>query len=184
MADPGAMAGSVQLQAWNNVIIGTKLPAVRMNSSATSFDVTIAYNTIYNAMTSNSGTGNGYFRNEWNGSGSIRIYDNLLAIGASTVSGTTWFYDYSASSSGWVFRNNLYWDAGRGLPAFTADTTRIVGDPKFTNATGGDFSLQTGSPAVDKALQSTPMSVGDDLTALDTRPSGAANDVGAMELQQ
>jgi hypothetical protein len=185
IADPGANAGSVQLQAWNNVIIGTQLPAIRMSSSALSFDVTFAYNTIYNAMTTNSGSGNGYFRNEWNGnSGAIRAYNNLLAIGANTVSGTTWFFDYSGKSSAWAFRNNLYWDNGRGLPAFTADPTRVVGDPKFTNVTTEDLTLQSGSPAIDKALQSTPMTVGDDFTALVPRPSGSANDIGAAEFKQ
>jgi hypothetical protein len=59
-----------------------------------------------------------------------------------------------------------------------------VGDPKFTNVTTEDLTLQSGSPAIDKALQSTPMTVGDDFTALVPRPSGSANDIGAAEFKQ
>jgi hypothetical protein len=182
ISDPGAGTGQVELRAWNNVIMGTKLPPVRMNSTATTMDITLAYNTIYNAMVSNSGSGNGYFRNEGRGSGAIRVFDNLLAFGASTIGGTSWFYDYSGSSAGWTFKNNLYWDAGRGVAAPSSDTAKVSGDPKFVNAGAGDLSLSATSPAVDKATQALSFTVSDDFTALLTRPLGAANDIGAFEL--
>ena len=182
ISDAGALTGKVELQAWNNVIMGTKLPPFRMASSATSMDITFAYNTIYNAMVSNSGTGNGYFRNEWFGTGAIRIYDNVLSQGAGTVAGTRWFFDYSGTSSGWTFRNNLYWDAGRGV-ALPADPAALSGDPKFTNAAGGDLSLLASSPAIDKALQAVPFTITDDFSGV-SRPSGSANDVGAFERAQ
>jgi len=183
IGDAGALTGKVELQAWNNVIIGTKLPPFRMASSATSMDITFAYNTIHNAMVSNSGSGNGYFRNEWFGSGAIRIYNNVLSQGASTVAGTQWFFDYSGTSSGWTFKNNLYWDAGRGV-ALPADPAALRGDPKFTNAAGGDLSLLASSPAIDKALQAVPFTITNDMTAKVARPSGPANDVGAFERAQ
>ena len=183
IGDAGALTGRVELQAWNNVIMGTKLPPFRMASSATSMDITFAYNTIHNAMVSNSGSGNGYFRNEWFGSGAIRIYNNVLSQGASTVAGTRWFFDYSGTSSGWTFRNNLYWDAGRGV-ALPADPAALSGDPRFANAAGGDLSLLASSPAIDKALQAVPFTITHDLAAKVARPSGPANDVGAFERSQ
>jgi hypothetical protein len=182
--DSGSLNGQLELKAWNNVIIGTKLPPVRTNSTYKTIDYTFAYNTIYNAMTSNSGSGNGYFRNEDQGVGAIRIYNNLLAIGPQTITGTSWFFDYSGKSSGWSFKNNLYWDAGRGLSVPSSDTAKVVGDPQFVNATLGNLALSATSPALNKALQAIPFTITDDLTGLIVRPSGSANDIGAFELVQ
>jgi len=135
-------------------------------------------------MVSNSGSGNGYFRNEGKGSGAIRVYDNLLAFGSSTVSGTDWFYDYSGTSSGWTFRSNLYWDLGRGVGTAPGDTTGVSGDPRFTNAATADLSLQAGSPAIDHAAQVLSFTISDDLTGLVARPSGTGSDIGAFERAQ
>ncbi len=183
IADNGAYAGRVECRAWNNVITGTRLPPIRMNSTATQMDATFAHNTIHQAMVSFSGSGNGYFRNEGLGAAPrvIRVYDNLLSIGPATIAGTTWFSDQSGSSGGWSFRNNLYWDAGRGLPGFTADTSRVIGDPRFVNPAAGDLSLSAASPAIDAARQALPFTIGDDATGTVARPQGAANDIGAYE---
>lgn len=184
ISDVGSVGATVvEAQAYNNVIIGTKLPAFRMSSSAKSIDATFAYNTIYNAMVSNSGSGNGFFRNEWNGSGNIRIYNNILSFGGKTVSGTNWFYDYSGSSSGWTFKNNLYWDMNRGVAAPSSDTSKVVGDPMFTNAAANDLTLQSSSPAIGKAVQSLPFSIISDLTGALLRTAGAVADLGALERQ-
>ena len=176
IADGGDNNGKVELRAWNNVIIGTQLPPVRTSASPNTFDVTIAYNTIYAAMTAPSGTGAGYFRNEYKGSGAIRIYDNLLVQTAATTSGTQWFYDYSGTSSGWTFRDNLYW----GATALGSDSSAVSGDPVFTNAATGDFSLGASSAAIGKATQALPFTVNDDFTGMVARPASAA-DLGAFE---
>jgi hypothetical protein len=182
IADAGAQAGSVELQAWNNVIIGTQLPPVRMNSSATNFDVTFAYNTLYDAMTSNSGSGNAYFRNESPAAGgAIRVFDNLLAFGSHTTAAADWFVDNTGQAAAWQFANNLYWDTGRGVPALTEDATAVVSDPMFTDAANEDLSLAAGSAAIDAAVKATPITVNDDFTAVVARPSGPANDIGAFE---
>lgn len=180
--DSGSVNGKLELRAWNNVIIGTNLPPVRTNSTVDTIDYTFAYNTIYNAMKTNSGSGNGYFRNEGQGIGNIRIYNNLLAIGPQTVTGTEWFYyDYTLDVSGWSFKNNLYWDASRGVEVPVMDAAKVESDPLFTNASNGNLTLQTTSPAVDKALQAIPFTLSDDITGL-ARPNGMANDIGAFEL--
>jgi hypothetical protein len=185
ISDAGSEGASVvEYRAWNNVIKGTRLPPFRTNSTARAVDITFAHNTVYDAMVSNSGSGNGYFRNEDRGVGSVRIFNNLLAIGPRTVNsgdGFQWFFDYSGNSGGWSFKNNLYWDAGRGVATPAADGAKVVGDPKFTNAAAGDLSLQAASPAVNKALQALPFAVVDDFTAATARPQGGVSDIGAFE---
>jgi hypothetical protein len=110
-----------------------------MASSATSMDITFAYNTIHNAMVSNSGSGNGYFRNEGTGTGAIRIYDNVLCRAPPRWRhGVVLNFD---TSSGWTFRNNLYWDAG-GV-ALPGDPAALSGD-EATNAAGGDLCCAGG----------------------------------------
>ncbi len=182
VADTGSINGQLELKAWNNVIIGTKLPPVRTNTTFTAIDYTFAYNTVYDAMTTNSGSGNGYFRNEDQGRGAIRIYNNLLAIGPRTVAGTDWFFDYSNQSAGWTFKNNLYADAGRGMAVPVMDTAKVTAsDPQFVDAVAKNLALKAGSPALDKALQPIPFTLVDDFAG-QARPSGAANDIGAFEL--
>jgi hypothetical protein len=184
IGDAGALTGRVELQAWNNVIMGTKLPPFRMASSATSMDITFAYNTIHNAMVSNSGSGNGYFRNEGLGTGAIRIYNNVLSQGAATVAGTEWFYDYSDTSGGWTFRNNLYWDAGAAR-RFRVDPQRCRATRSSANAAGGDLSLPRQQPrhrqgAAGRAVHDHRRHK----SAKVARPSGSANAVGASERGQ
>jgi len=181
IADAGSVDGQVELRAWNNVIVGTRLPAVRMNSTASTMDITIAYNTIYNAMVSDSGTGNGYFRNEDQGRGAIRVYDNVLALGPNTTADTQWFYDYSGDSGGWLFSNNLYWDSGRNVPPIASDGAAVAADPQFVSAASGNFALSSGSPALGKALQAIPFAVTDDFTGKPLRPVGGVNAIGAFE---
>lgn len=158
VSDEGSEGSSrVEYRAWNNVIIGTKLPPVRMKSTAKLLDMSFANNTIYNAMTSNSGGGNGYFRNEGQGDGEVRVYNNVLAIGSQTIGGTRWVVDAGSASARWRFADNLYWDAGRGVKPPSDDAMKVAADPQFVHAPGGDLRLQATSPAVgNKARQSQP----------------------------
>lgn len=181
VSDVGSSNGRVELAAWNNVIIGTRLPPLRMNSTAASIDLVIVHNTIYDAMTAWSGTGNSLIRNEGSGKGTVTIANNVLAFGPRTVRGATWFIDRADQAHGWSFRGNLYWDEGRGLAAPALDTQRVVGNPRFTDAPGRDLVPKQPSFAIDKALQPNPFRVDDDLTGRVRRPVGAASDIGAFE---
>jgi hypothetical protein len=179
IGDTGAPNGRVELQAWNNVIVSTRLPPVRMKSSANRFNVTIAYNTIVDAMTSDTGT-NAYFRNEGHSAGAVRILNNLLAFGPHTHEDTVWFNDRWGDSTGWVFGNNLYWPAGRRLAPQRGDGLPVEGDPRFSDPVRGQFSPATGSPALWRALLPTPMLVDDDLWNRPRQRSGN-NDIGAIQ---
>lgn len=186
-ADVGAGIGDLSFRAWNNVFINTPLAPMRLNTTTATSDVTYAFNTAYNCCTESSGTGNGYFRNEGNqGAGHVvRAYNNILAFGPDTIPGCQWMADYSGQSSGYDFKRNLYWANGQ-TPTNLADSLAIYGDPKFTDPSAKDFSLQTDSPAANAGTQALPtgFSVDDDFTVLASRKFGGAPEIGAYEIGQ
>jgi hypothetical protein len=179
LGDNGARDGRVELQAWNNVIVGTRLSPVRMKSSAGQFDVTIAYNTIVDAMTGDAGA-NAYFRNEGQGAGAVRVLDNLLALGPRTATDTDWFNDRWGSSPGWVFGNNLYWAPGRRLGPQRGDGVPVEGDPKIGDPVAAGLVPGSGSAALHRALLPTPMAVTDDFWNRPRQRNGN-NDIGAFQ---
>jgi VCBS repeat-containing protein len=187
VADSGPTgAGTVDFQAWNNIIIGTGLPALRLNTNTPTGTVVYAFNTIYDCARTVT-PGNAMVRNDGNqGAGhSVLLYNNIICFGPNTTAGSTWMSDTSGQSSGYQWRRNLYY-AGTQTPpnpATLGDTLAIVADPKFNNPSGGDFSLQSSSPAVNAGTQPLPtgMNVFDDYTSLGTRKLGGAPDVGALE---
>jgi hypothetical protein len=174
-------ADELEARAWDNVILRTQLPAFRLNSSAATQDVVFAFNTVYDAMTTFSGTGNGLLRNEGTGdapAASVRILDNLLALGPDTTPDTGWFSDESGTSSGWSFSGNLYFDAGRGLAPVASDALASSGDPLFADAAAGDLHPAADGPARGAARAAVPFPVADDLLGA-VRP--AAPDAGALQ---
>lgn len=132
-ADVGSEAGRYEGDNWFNTIIGTHLPPLRVNASQPDQALVFRRNTVYNCMTTFSGTGNGYVRNEGVGSSSGTIRNqfnaNVFAVGANTVSGTNWFHDAgtpSATPTTYSFVGNTYYANGTGIAAMTDDSTRIV----------------------------------------------------------
>jgi hypothetical protein len=195
-----AKAGSYEGQHWNNVIIGTGLPPIRISSTAPNQSLSFSFNTLWNCMTTNSGTGNGYFRAESYASGpgmtvQNLYFNNIVAFGPKTTASTQFMFDatsgvvngvsYGVTPTTWSFKNNLYFAAGQApaAPSTIGDTSGVVGDPRFANSAGGAFSLGAGSPARDAAVyepagQTAPA---DDFTTLIARPAGAKPDIGAYE---
>ena len=72
--------------------------------------------------------------------------------------------------------------AGSGNAPAPGSGTNVTGDPLFTNSGAGDFTLQPGSPLIDRGSNAL-VAGGLDLAG-NTRVSGAAPDIGAFELQQ
>lgn len=183
--------GTYQGQHWNNVIIGTALPPIRINSTQPSQQLWFAYNTVYDCMTTVSGTGNAYVRSEGFGNGTNVhnvFYDNIFAFATGTVAGTRWFASVggvAATTSSYDFKSNLYFSAGQSptAPGTIGDTLPVVGDPLFSDATHSDFSLSATSPAIAQSKQPLPggFSVTDDFTSLKARPMGGYPDIGAFE---
>ncbi|MFZ6658950.1 choice-of-anchor Q domain-containing protein [Undibacterium sp. TJN19] len=179
--------GTYEAQSWNNVITGTKLYPIRINSTATTQNMWFAYNTVYNAMTGASGN-KAYIMDEGFGSGAgirNKFYNNIFAFGPDTQAGTTWLIDYSTPSTttSYDFKQNLYFSNGQtvALPAVLGDNLAISASPQFRNASTGDYSLLATSPAADAATQAGLFVVNDDI--LNTlRPQGTSKDIGAFEL--
>ncbi len=80
--------------------------------------------------------------------------------------------------------HNLWFGAG-AAPA--ADASSLNTDPKYVNPASGDLHLQSGSPAIDKAVPATP-TLAQPLPVTDfdsvTRPQGSGYDLGAFEFDQ
>lgn len=187
--DVGAQQGQLDARIFCNMIIGTGLPPFHTGTTTATSDVVVAFNTIYNCNTLPNG-GNAMMRNDgWQHlpDHSWKFIDNIFAFGPNTAAGTAWLNDTSGFSSGISWSRNLYFVNGdTTAPAPTMDSLAVVGDPKFTNPAGGDFSLQPSSPAINSGTQPLPagMTVGDDYTGQMSRTAGGAPDLGCFEYAQ
>ncbi len=111
------------------------------------------------------------------GSTATTTYGNLVTGTANDIS--------VANSSVTESSDYDFFDSTAGTPSFPAgsEAHRVVGNPMFTNAAGGDYSLQSTSPAINVV----PTSVVSPAVATDirgfTRPSANIYDAGAYEFQ-
>jgi hypothetical protein len=182
-----AKAGTYSGMIWDNVIIGTGLPPLRINSTQPTQQLWFAYNTVYDCMTTSSGSGNGYVRAEgWSAQSGVNnvFYDNIFAIGPDTVAGTQWFVDIggtAASTTTYSFKNNLYFGSTQtpDLASLIGDALALSGDPLFTSASTGVFTTASNSPARKSATQALPtgFSVADDFAG--TWRGTSKSDIGA-----
>lgn len=82
-----------------------------------------------------------------------------------------------AAMSQLTLSNNLYYNGGA---APSQDPAAISGNPLFMDPAGGDFHLQSGSPAIDTGSASVNTVVSVDHDGI-SRPQGSGYDVGAYE---
>lgn len=178
--------GSVSGAIWDNLIAHSTYSGLRINTISKNLDLTVAYNTFYENDRVSSGSGNGQVLNTWgnNATGTIRIYDNLFAAGPATVTSSSIYTNAGGTDSYFDFKRNLYWNASGSWTSFTRDSMAIIGDPKFVNASGGNFNLAAGSTAIAQATQPVSFVVGDDITSATVRPQNGQNDLGAYQHPQ
>lgn len=109
-----------------------------------------------------------------NSSDDIRIFNNILVAPANKRINS----NYSNGKS-IVYSNNLHF--GGNATAITG-TNLVKGDPKFVNAEGNDFRLQSSSPAINAGLDSLS---GCEAPLVDfdenPRPFEKSHDIGAFE---
>jgi hypothetical protein len=184
---PGIISGNI----WNNVITRATYAGLRIDTISKNMDMTVAFNTFYDNDRLASGSGNAQVLNTWgnyNPTGTIRIYNNIFSAGSGTTSGGS-FYVNAGDSDGYLdFKRNLWSDNGHGWSSFSCsicapDNVAVYGDPKFTNSTTADLTLQAISPALNKGTQVIPFTINNDFSVLVPRPVGGASDIGAFERQ-
>src|SRR5207244_7276954 len=96
------------------------------------------------------------------------------------------YYCLDTACSPFTFGHNLGFCTGGtcnlrphtyGSGAFVSDTGNIIADPKFTNYVGGDFTLQSGSPAIGAGTNlTTAVGTGSGSTALTVADAGYFQD--------
>ncbi|MBI3774846.1 MAG: InlB B-repeat-containing protein [Gammaproteobacteria bacterium] len=176
--------GTNSLKAWNNVIYNTALAGVRFSvQTGSSANFAILYNTLYNTNTVSSAA-NAPIVNDWNlYAGTALIQNNIVMTGPGTAASGYYYID-SGNASVLQIKRNLWY--GRALGTTPAQDTDPAGgktdllNPLFTNAAGGDLSLLSSSPAIGKAMLTTPFTIADDYRQT-ARPSAAAPDIGAYQ---
>jgi parallel beta-helix repeat protein len=82
----------------------------------------------------------------------------------------------SLSGSGNVFDNNLLY----GTSYSGSGSNNVSGDPRFVGQSKGDYSIASGSPAIDKGKDLTKEGITRDIVGK-TRPQGNGFDIGAYE---
>jgi hypothetical protein len=135
------------ISVFNNLIYNTETPSATMYAMAVRGDNTENVN-IYNNTVSNT-TGGLYLHCD-TGDGSnngVTIQDNIfnLAAGSPVITEADW----STAFGSFTIQNNLFSSDPGGEYAVPA---AWIGDPLFTP----EFSLQTGSPALNRALGGFP----------------------------
>jgi hypothetical protein len=136
----------------------TLLYTQRNSGSWPTSDCRFVNNTVYK----NSASGQFCLVQTDSSASNVRVQNNLWAVSSTANLAITG----GAPAGGWNAGGNLL------------DHNLLTTTPRFTNASGGDFSLATGSPAID-AGTSLPEVIRDYLG--NPRPLGAGWDLGAFE---
>lgn len=174
------------VQCYNNVVINSTFAGLRINvgyMTAYTMDVDIAHNTFWNNDRVSSGSGNAQVLNTWNSgtnTGTWKINNNIFMGGPNTVSASTAYANSGGTDTYLTMQRNLWYRASPAMAAPSRDSAPLTGDPLFTNASAGDFSLQTGSPAINTATAPVDFAVAFDYFGV-SRPQGGVADIGAME---
>lgn len=180
-----AADGVETIDIYNNITCNIQKHGIRLNYDTTaSTNVKVFYNTIYNTNLV-AGGADGAIENDGaaTGTSAILIKHNTIAFPAGrTNTAFARFYGNNGTETNVTLDQNLYYDAAGTLltvPAKDA-TFGIVGNPNFTSASTGDFTVTAGGAGLNAATRSDSLSVTTDIYGI-ARPGGGANDIGATE---
>jgi hypothetical protein len=172
---------------WNNILINPVLNCYRIGTYTTGASYTFVHNTCIQTQGNNGTEGSGMLASNALTSGTYLIANNILYRAGNNGSvGVT--YSTFDTASGVTLRQNLYFDAlGTLTTVPSSDTTGIYGDPLFTDFTNQNYTLKTGSPALNACTSAEPYAITTDFfgiarQVIDTStPSTVKNDIGATE---
>ena len=177
-------------KVYDNVIYNIAASGVRFSTSSGTA-ISVAHNTLYNtcAKTSISNydttsptpaskipSNASAIANDWGGQG-ITIQNNILHSNSNCSS----YVGNTGNYNTMVIDNNLY--TGLSASPSSRDGSAVTGSPAFTNVATADFSLGTGSAAIDTAAFFADYAIATDFL-INPRVSGAGADIGAIELAQ
>jgi parallel beta-helix repeat protein len=111
----------------------------------------------------------------YNSSTNSKVYNNTVYN--NSIDGI----QIRSSSSSATITNNSAYDNGTNIHNYSNGTTftnNLTTDPSFTNASAGDFTLRSGSAAINAGI--TLSQVSDDFRGI-PRPQGGRFDIGAYE---
>jgi hypothetical protein len=154
---------------------GTVIRNTRVHDNHGDGGVILSYGSniqFYNNVVYNHLTGVGVNYNASN----VQIYNNTIYNHPNGMG-----VEIGSGASGTNVRNNILYRNGQALADYSGSTTassNLTTDPKFADATNGNFTLQSSSPAIDAGVTISIVTT-DFLGA--PRPSGAAYDIGAIE---
>jgi hypothetical protein len=127
-------------------------------------DVTVSNNVVYhNGLADSWGGG---IIVEYSGATNIRVRNNIVS-----QNGNNQLVNNAGGNA--AITNNLI-DGSGGITG----SSSVTGNPQFVNPSGGDFHIQSTSPAIDKGTSTDAPNVDFDGNA---RPKGAGYDIGAFE---
>jgi hypothetical protein len=166
---------------WNNVIGNTDYAGVRFQDDAIR-SLKLYNNTFFNIGRLGNTASGAVLTNDTNAAtGMFEFRNNIFVANAASV------YNSGCCNGGFsggstVATNNLWFGAGVG-PSFS--TASVNANPNFI-ATGSNFKLSVGSPAIDAGSAAVAPLVEDDFEIANgdgrtTRPRGTAFDIGAFE---
>lgn len=174
------------LYVFRNVIVDSKPrwtggQGMYKLGDSTTGRIYVFHNSYYSTNTadgfkqSNSGLGNMFVRNN-------SVYASRYAIETSSHNGLPMDFNndvlYTTDSSRFVKwnNNNDYTDLAK-FQVTGQEKQGIQGDPKYTNGSGGDLSLQSGAPGIDRGVVLANFNDANSAWKF----SGNAPDVGAIE---
>jgi hypothetical protein len=158
---------------YDNVVFNTAVAGVRFNT-VDLHNCKIYNNTFYNTDTRGNSI-YGALMNDWNlPADALDIRNNIFW----PHTGTPYEGGSNGMSTGHGTIAKNLWFGGTGSYGF--DSSPVTGDPRFVSP-GSDFSLQTGSAAIDTGSSAVSSLVTDDYTLVTPRPLGAGYDIGAYE---
>jgi hypothetical protein len=182
--------------------VGAGVEIYNGNSPGSAPDRTIVRNTIIRNFTTSTNT-RAYGIIAARGTGH-QLYNNLIYNIANTAGRSGGIYVYNSAntdvynntvyanalygilvetySSGTAVRNNISYGNGVGdylnYGSGTSESNNLLTNPRFVNAGGGDFRLQSSSPAIDAGAYLS-LVTSDQLGV--SRPQGNGYDIGAFE---
>ncbi len=185
--------GCKGMDVFNNIVLNCGYEPIRMMGASyqRNLAINVAHNTFYRwGRTGNSDSGGaGMFVIDYNVAvtGTIKLVHNIGVLPTTPDSfiNSNPYYNTVNTNGGLTITctKNLYYDkAGLKVtrPSIDDGTSLIAQDPLFTSLTTGDVTLLTGSPALNAATGTEPVTVSVDFYGI-ARPQSTNPDIGATE---